>query len=170
MRTSPPSSSPLRPTKKSLFFWAVKGNLKIQFLLLLIIVAMVFFRVLPLEMQKRIINESIYLGKFDSLLLYCGIYLLAVTATAGMKLATNYLQVVISERAMVAMRKELYGHIINLPLWFFRNTQPGMVVASLMTELNTAGVFAGMAIAVPISNILTLLAFAAYLLWLNPPL
>jgi len=37
MRTSPPSSSPLRPTKKSLFFWAVKGNLKIQFLLLLII-------------------------------------------------------------------------------------------------------------------------------------
>jgi len=121
-------------------------------------------------MQKRIINESIYLGKFDSLLLYCGIYLLAVTATAGMKLATNYLQVVISERAMVAMRKELYGHIINLPLWFFRNTQPGMVVASLMTELNTAGVFAGMAIAVPISNILTLLAFAAYLLWLNPPL
>ena len=163
-------SSSLRTTKKSLFFWALKGNLKIQLLLLLVIIGMVFFRVVPLEMQKRIVNDSISLGRFDRLLFYCAIYLLAVTATAGMKLAVNYLQAVIGERAMLAMRKELYGHILSLPLYFFRNTQPGMVVASLMTELNTAGAFAGMAIAVPVSNILTLLAFAGYLLWLNPKL
>jgi ABC-type multidrug transport system fused ATPase/permease subunit len=157
-------------TRKSLFYWAFKGNLKIQILLLLLIVGIVSFRVIPLEMQKRIINESIVLGNFESLLLYCGIYLLAVTATAGTKLAINYLQARIGERAILIMREELYGHIIGLPLHFFRNTQPGMVVASLMTELNTAGTFAGMALAVPVSNILTLLAFATYLLWLNPKL
>lgn len=141
-----------------------------QLLLLLLIVAMVFLKVLPLEMQKRIVNDAISLNKFDSLLLYCGIYLLAVTTTAGLKLTANYLQAVIGERAMLAMRKELYGHIISLPLQFFRNTQPGMVVAALMTELSTAANFAGMAFAVPISNVLTLLAFAIYLLWLNPQL
>lgn len=163
-------SSPPRITQRSLFFWALQGNLKIQLLLLCLIVGMVFFRVLPLEMQKRIINDAISLGDFESLLLYCGIYLVAVTATAAMKLGANYLQAKIAERAMLAMRKELYAHIIGLPLQFFRSTQPGMVVASLMTELNTAANFAGMAMAVPISNILTLLAFAGYLVWLNPKL
>ncbi len=164
------SDSQKRVTQRSLFFWAVQGNLKMQLLLLLLIVGMVFFRVVPLEMQKRIVNDAISLGKFDSLLLYCGIYILAVTATAAIKLAANYLQAVIGERAMLAMRKDLYAHIIQLPLHFFRNTQPGMVVSALMTELSTAGNFAGMALAVPISNILTLLAFAGYLLWLNPQL
>ena len=162
--------SPTPVTRKSLFSWAFKGNLKIQFLLLLLIVGIVFARVIPLEMQKRIINEAIVLGKFNSLLLYCAIYLLAVTATGGIKLAINYLQARIGEQAILSMRKELYDHIITLPLHFFRNTQPGMVVSSLMTELNTAGTFAGMALAVPLSNILTLLAFAGYLLWLNPKL
>ncbi len=163
-------STPKPVTRRKLFFWAFQGNVKMQLLLLLLIVGMVFFRVVPLEMQKRIVNDAISLGKFDSLLLYCGIYILAVTTTAGLKLGANYLQAVIGERAMLAMRKELYGHIIQLPLHFFRKTQPGMVVAALMTELSTAGNFAGMALAVPISNILTLLAFAGYLLWLNPQL
>jgi ABC-type multidrug transport system fused ATPase/permease subunit len=164
------SSSHIPVTRKSLFFWAFRGNLKIQLLLLLLILGTVFFRVIPLEMQKRIINEAIVLHKGDSLLLYCAIYFVAVTATSIIKFGTNYLQATIGERAILAMREELYSHIITLPLHFFRNTQPGMVVSSLMTELNTAGTFAGMALAVPLSNILTLLAFAGYLFWLNPKL
>ena len=43
-----------------------------------------------------------------------------------------------------------------------------MVVASLITELSTAGDFIGMAVAIPITSILTLAAFAGYLIWLNP--
>lgn len=157
-------------TKKKLMSWAFRKNLKLQLLLLLVISVMVATRVIPLEMQKRIVNDAIVLKKIDSLLLYCGIYLLAVTITGASKLVVNYLQARIGEDAMLAMRKELYSHIVSLPLLFFRNTQPGVVVTGLMTELASAGTFAGMALAVPLSNILTLLAFAGYLLWLNPQL
>jgi len=157
-------------TKKKLIFWAFRNNLKLQLLLLLVISVMVVARVIPLEMQKRIVNDAIVLKKIDSLFLYCGIYLLAVTVTGASKLAVNYLQARIGEDAMLAMRKELYSHIVSLPLLFFRNTQPGVVVTGLMTELASAGTFAGMALAVPLSNVLTLLAFAGYLLWLNPQL
>ncbi|BHH84184.1 hypothetical protein LA52FAK_24730 [Desulforhopalus sp. 52FAK] len=121
-------------------------------------------------MQKRIINDSIALKNFDGLLIYSGIYIVAITAAGLLKLAINYLQALIGERSMNLMRKELYEHILTLPLGFFRTTQPGMVVASLMTELSTAGTFTGMAFAVPLTNILTLLAFAGYLLWLNTKL
>lgn len=157
-------------TERNLFYWVIHSNLKLQLLLVVLIVLVVFARVLPLEMQKRIINDSIALRKFDNLISYCLIYLAAVTTASGLKLAINYLQTLIGERAMATMRRELYKHILTLPLSFFRKTQPGMVVSSLVTELSTAGSYAGMALAVPITNVFTLLAFAAYLLWLNTKL
>jgi ABC-type bacteriocin/lantibiotic exporter with double-glycine peptidase domain len=154
-------------TEKTLLYWAFRGNLKLQLLLFAVIILIVFARVIPLEMQKRIVNDSIALKNLQGLFIYCAIYIVAITVASALKLAINYLQAVIGERAMTAMRKTLYNHILTLPLNFFRTTQPGTVVSSLMTELSTAGNFAGMAFAVPVSNILTLLAFTGYLIWLN---
>ena len=153
--------------KRSLFSWVLGDNTKLQSLLLLIIVITVFARVLPLEMQKRVVNEAIKLRDIDLLLLYCGIYLVSVVSASGLKYLITLIQTLIGQRVLARMRKDLYHHILTLPLNFFRRTQPGMVVSSLVTELTTSGTFAGMAIAAPITNILTLLAFAAYLLWLN---
>jgi len=154
--------------KRSLFSWVFSGNIKLQVLLLLTVVVTVFARVLPLEMQKRIINEAINLKKIDLLFMYCGIYIAAVVIASGLKFLINVLQSVIGQQAAASMRKGLYHHILTLPLNFFRRTQPGMVVASLITELATAGDFIGMAVAIPITSVLTLTAFAGYLFWLNP--
>ena len=154
--------------QKSLFSWILASNLKLQGFLVFIILITVFARVVPLEMQKRVVNEAINLRNVDLLLIYCGIYLIAVIAQGAFKLIINYFQARIGQQALADMRKELYHHILTLPLGFFRKTQPGLIVASLITELTTSGTFVGMAIAVPVTNILTLLAFAGYLLWLNP--
>ena len=154
--------------KRSLFSWILAGNLKLQLLLILIIVMMVFVRVLPLEMQKRIINEAINLRNIDKLLIYCGYYLAAVFSFSLLKYLTNIIQTLITQRTTARMRKDLYHHILTLPLNFFRKTQPGTVVNALSTELTLPGNFVGMAVASPATNILTLVAFAVYLFFLNP--
>ena len=154
--------------KRSLFSWVFDGNVKLQLLLLLVIVVMVVARVLPLEMQKRVVNEAINLRSVDLLFTYCGIYLAAVIFFSVLKYLISVIQTVITQRTTARMRKALYSHILTLPLNFFRNTQPGTVVNSLSAELTVPGNFAGMAIAAPVTNLLTLLAFAAYLFWLNP--
>lgn len=154
--------------KRSLLSWVLYGRGKLQALLLFTSVVMVFARVLPLEMQKRIINDAIQLRKVELLLIYCGIYLAAVILASGLKFLVNYLQSLIGQRAAAEMRKQLYHHILSLPLGFFRRTQPGMVVSSLMTELATAGDFIGVAVAVPFISLMTLGAVTGYLLWLNP--
>ncbi len=154
--------------KRSLFSWIFAGNVKLQIMLLLIIVAMVFARVLPLEMQRVIINEAVKLGDIELLLRYCGIYLAAVVFFSILKYLNNIIQTLISQRATARMRKALYHHILTLPLNFFRKTQPGTVVNALTTELTVPGNFVGMAVSSPVTNILTLVAFAAYLFWLNP--
>lgn len=154
--------------KRSLPSWIRSSNLKLQALLLLVILVTVFARVLPLEMQKRIVNEAIRFGEIQLLFLYCGFYLAAVVVATGLKYLISALQNLIGERALADMRKALYHHILTLPLNFFRKTQPGLVVSSLVTELASAGNFVGMSIGVPVASILTLFAFAAYLIWLNP--
>lgn len=154
--------------KRSLFSWIFAGNLKLQILLLLIIVVMVFVRVLPIEMQRLVVNEAIKLRSIDLLLNYCGIYLAAVFFFSILKYLTNIIQTLITQRTTANMRKALYHHILTLPLNFFRNTQPGTVVNALTTELTMPGNFVGMAVASPVTNVLTLVGFAAYLFWLNP--
>jgi ABC-type bacteriocin/lantibiotic exporter with double-glycine peptidase domain len=143
--------------KRSLSSWIRSSDLKLQALLLLVILVTVFARVLPLEMQKRIVNEAIRFGEIQLLFLYCGFYLAAVVVATGLKYLISALQNVIGERALADMRKALYHHILTLPLNFFRKTQPGLVVASLVTELASAGNFVGMSIGVPVASILTLL-------------
>jgi len=154
--------------KKSLLSWIFSGKFRFQILLLSTIVVSVVVRVFPLEMQKRIVNQAIKLKAFELLLIYCGLYLAAVILAGALKYVISYLQTVIGQRAANDMRIALYRHIVTLPLGFFRQTQPGMVVQSLATELATAGDFVGMAVGIPITSILTLLAFAGYLFWLNP--
>ena len=154
--------------KRSLFSWIFAGNLKLQLLLLMIIVLMVFARIAPLEAQRRIVNEAINLRNIDLLFLYCGIYLAAVVFFSTLKYLTNIIQTLITQRTTARMRKDLYRHILTLPLNFFRKTQPGTVVNALTTELTLPGNFVGMAVAAPVTNSLMLLGFAAYLFWLNP--
>jgi len=154
--------------KRSLFSWIIPGNGKLQILLLVIIVVMVCARVVPLEMQRVIINEAVKLGKIDLLLRYCGIYLAAVIFFSLLKYLTNIIQTLITQRTTARMRKALYHHILTLPLNFFRKTQPGTVVNALTSELTMPGNFVGMAVASPVTNIMTLVAFAGYLFWLNP--
>jgi ABC-type multidrug transport system fused ATPase/permease subunit len=154
--------------KKSLFSWIFSGSLKLQLILLVTIIISVIVRVFPLEMQKRIVNQAIQLKAFELLLIYCSFYLAAVMLAGGLKYVISYLQTVIGQRAGNDMRSELFRHILTLPLGFFRKTQPGMVVQSLSAELATAGDFVGMAVGIPVTSVLTLLAFGGYLFWLNP--
>ena len=155
-------------TKRRLWYWVKSSNLKLQAVLLLMILVTVGARVLPLEMQKRIVNQAIRLQKMDLLLWYCAAYLAAVLLASGLKYLITLLQTRIGQQALARMRKELYAHILRLPLSFFQKSSPGMVVSSILTELATAGEFVGQAVAVPVTNLLTLLAFGAYMFWLNP--
>jgi ABC-type multidrug transport system fused ATPase/permease subunit len=154
--------------KRSLLSWVFDGNIGWQVTLLGVIAVAVFTRVLPLEMQKRIVNQAITLRNVDLLLLYCGYYLAAVLVASACKYAINILETHISQRVLARMRAALYAHIITLPLNFFRNTQPGTVVNAIVNELVVPSNFVSMAMSSPVSNILTLLAFAGFLFWLNP--
>jgi putative ABC transport system ATP-binding protein len=155
-------------TKKPLFSWVFQRYRGLQILLLFVIGVTVFFRVVPLELQKRIINRAISLKQMDLLFIYCGFYLVAVILAGSLKYLINVVQGYIGQKVLYEIRTELYQHVLRLPLPFFRRTPPGMVISSLTSELAGVGDFLGSALAVPVINVLTLATFAGYLLYLNP--
>ncbi|SFN06397.1 ABC transporter ATP-binding protein/permease [Thermodesulforhabdus norvegica] len=155
-------------TQKSIFSWIFRYLRGLQALLVLLIVAATFFRVLPLEMQKRIVNLAIGMRSVDLLLLYCGLYLAAVVLAGILKYVINVIQAYIGERITTEIRRQLYEHIISLPVHFFRKAPPGLVISAVVGELSAVAEFLGSAIATPLVNLLTLAAFAGYMLYLNP--
>ncbi len=157
-------------TRKPLFYWILNRNRLFQLLLFLIIMAGVLFRVVPLEMQKRIVNTAIELKQTDLLFLYCGVYIGAVILSGLLKYAANVLQKYLGQKILKEIRTDLYTHILRLPLGFFRRTAPGTVITAMTSELNAVGHFIGGALAVPLTSALTLITFAGYMIYLNPTL
>lgn len=155
-------------SKKTLFSWAFERYVGLQVLLFVMILSTIFFRVFPLEMQKRIVNLAIASRKLNLLILYSALFIGAVVLAGILKYLINLLQGYIAQKILLDMRGRLYDHILALPLSFFRQTPAGMVITSLTSELSVIGEFLGGAIAVPAINILTLLAFAGYLAYLSP--
>lgn len=155
-------------TQRSLFYWIRHRHRLLQLLILGLILASVGLRVLPLELQKRIINIAIELGQVELLLLYCGLFLGAVLLASLLKYAINVLQKYVGQKILLEIRESLYAHLLQLPLQFFRRTPPGTVISALSAELNAVGHFIGGALAVPVTSLLTLLTFAAYMLYLDP--
>lgn len=155
-------------TKRTLYSWVLKKNMRWQLLLVLLVVTTVGIRVVPLELQKRIVNEAIGRGDLDLLVLYCLLFLGAVLTASSLKFCINLLQAYIGQRTLKRMRTALYGHILSLPLSFFRTIQPGQVINSLINELASVSGFIGSAVSVPLINVCTLLAMGGYLFYLNP--
>jgi len=154
--------------QRSLFYWILRKHRGIQLLLLVIILASLFFRVFPLEMQKRIINEAIHLRDEQLLFLYCGLYMGAVLLAGLSKYLINMIQTVLGQKILVELRKELYSHIIQLPLQFYRKMQPGTVISAMTAELNSIGFFLGGALAIPLTSILSFIVFLGFMYTLSP--
>ncbi len=158
----------MRVTKRSLYYWILHRHYGLQFLMLLVIIISLFFRIVPLEMQKRIVNQAIELKDYQLLFIYCGIYFVAVLLTGISKYAINYLQVLIGQKILIEIRTRLYHHILQLPLQFYRTIQPGTVISAMTTELNSIGFFLGGGLAIPMTSVLTYLAFLGYMFSISP--
>jgi ABC-type multidrug transport system fused ATPase/permease subunit len=157
-----------RITKTSLYSWVLFRNLHLQLIVIGVIVVTVAMRVLPLEMQKRIINEAIGLKDLPALYRYCALYIGAVTLAGVLKYVINLMQNYIGEKTLMTVRERLYEHLLSLPIQFYRRTSPGNVISYIITEFIPVATFIGQAVAVPAVNILTFFAMAGYMIHLNP--
>jgi ABC-type multidrug transport system fused ATPase/permease subunit len=157
-------------TRRPLYYWIFRYCRTLQLLLFGVILITMFFRVLPLEMQKRIVNEAIDKQDINLLIIYSATYLGAVVIAGLSKYLINMLQVIIGQRMLVELRNNLFAHVLHLPLQRFRGLRPASAVSALVGELNSIGTFLGEAIAVPFTALLTYVVVLGYMFSLSPKL
>ena len=154
--------------KKTLYFWVLKRHRLWQAATLGLILLSIFLQILPLELQKRIVNIAIESGNVELLIQYSLGFLVSFIGFGCLKFIINMMQAQLGQIILFEIRSELYGHLLQLPLHFFRNHPPGTIINALSGELSSVGHFIGTALTVPITLGLTLLSFGAYMVYLNP--
>jgi ABC-type bacteriocin/lantibiotic exporter with double-glycine peptidase domain len=163
-------SEQMNITQYPLSYWILNRQRLLQVVLLGVIIITIFISLVPVEFQKRIVNVAIRLKNLDVLFSYCAIYFNAVLITSLLKYLVNMLQTYVGQRTIAEMRGKLYEQLLHLPLESFRYSSPGAAITSLTSELNPVGQFLGGAVAIPISSVLTILAFSGYMFYLHPVL
>ncbi|SLM31412.1 ComA [Desulfamplus magnetovallimortis] len=155
-------------TDKPLYYWVLKKNRLRQLIIFSVILLSIALQVLPLELQKRIVNIAIKTGDIGLLITYSILFFIAFILFGLLKFTVNMMEARLGQAILYEIRCQLHAHILKLPLNFFRTHPPGTVINALSGELSEVGHFIGGALTVPVTIILTLLAFGSYMIYLDP--
>ena len=130
----------------------------------------------PLELQRRLLDDAVANGNVDLLIKLALFYLLALFAAAGLKFAMRVQRELISARIVHALRRSVYYHIYTVtPPSLLKASQSGddvvdegTVVSMLSSETEKLGGFAGAAISGPLLQIGTLCVVLGYMFYIEP--
>jgi ABC-type multidrug transport system fused ATPase/permease subunit len=156
---------------------AVPGNLsglifhsgwREQFLLVLLSVTVFLVNILPLELQRRIVNDATGGAGWTSIAWLAGLYALLAITLGLLKLAMNIYRGRTSECAVRWLRAVILGDIGHFRGEARRPLPPGVEVSLVLSEAEPVGNFVGVSISEPLLQGGILLSVFGYLTYLNP--
>ncbi len=123
---------------------------------------------IPIEMQRRLVNLAIGTGSLAALGRYGIAFLLGTLVVTTAKFAINLYQAYIAERVLRDFRGHLYERIQALPVDHLTGTPPAQLVSVVLAEAGELTEFFGQAFSIPLVSSFTLIAVSIYLATLNP--
>lgn len=147
------------------YIWATSR--RAQVLLALLSTFIFLLDLVPLELQRRIINEAIGQKALPTLLWLCGIYA-AVTLVQGIsKLTWNVYRNSVGEATSLRLRQSTFGAGLHHP-------EPGGAVnegvgiSIILSEADPVGLFVATSVSEPVLHGGVLLSVFSYLIYLQP--
>ncbi len=130
----------------------------------------------PLELQRRLLDDAVANKDVDLLVWLALLYLGALFLSSGLKLAMRIQRELISARIVHALRRSVYYHIYTVtpPALLKASAKgddvvdEGAVVSMLSSEVEKLGGFAGAAISGPLLQIGTLIVVLGYMFYIEP--
>jgi ABC-type bacteriocin/lantibiotic exporter with double-glycine peptidase domain len=145
------------------FIWRASGAHQFYAGIMAIIVALLTF--VPIDLQRRIIDEAIERRDVATLLFLGGIYALAVLTEGALKYALQVYQGWVGESAVKTSRDQL------ATVASARKKQDetgGQTVNVIGREIDAVGGFVGTSISEFVINLTLMVAIAAYMLYIEP--
>ena len=151
------------------FIWQESGRQQVWLCLLTLLV--VPLSTVPLELQRRIINDALGARNARTLLLLCGLYLLTILLQGGLKYLLNIYRGRVVESVIRSLRNIIHRYCRPTG----DDTAPGHefvdrggMVSMIASEAEDLGGFVGESISMPLLQAGTALSVLGYLVWVQP--
>jgi ABC-type multidrug transport system fused ATPase/permease subunit len=139
-----------------------------QLLLLALTVSVFLIEVVPLELQRRIVDNLVKDRPYDRVILLCAVYAGVVLVQGGTKLGLNVYRGWVGERAMRELRHRIHS-VIEAPLASSPAAEAqGIAVSMIVAEVEPIGGFVGESVSEPLLQGGILASVLAYLIHIDP--
>lgn len=161
----------------SVYGYILQTSQRSQVVVIILTLGLLPLAPVPLELQRRILDEAIAKSDADLLVQLAILYIGALVLTAGLKFAMRIQREFIAARVVHALRSSLYYCIYTVmpPILLKRNTaveadqvDEGAVVSMVTNEVQKLGGFAGSAFSGPILQVGTVIVVLGYMFWVEP--
>jgi ABC-type bacteriocin/lantibiotic exporter with double-glycine peptidase domain len=148
---------------KTLFGYIWRVSRRHQVGLCLLSITVFLLSAVPLELQRRIVNDAIVKGALDTIVWLAIAYAAVSLAEGAVKLWLNIYRSWVSERAVRDLRHRVGALTAEAGV-----ISGGVEISMILTESEPIGGFIGMSISEPLLQGGVLLSVFGYLVWLHP--
>lgn len=158
----------LLPSSLYAFIWQESRRNQIWLCLLTLVV--VPLSMIPLELQRRMVDDALASRSFRVLLPLAGVYLGVILLQGGLKYLLNIYRGKVIEAAVRRLREIIYAgsleeHASQMPML---EVERGSLVSMVAAEAEDVGGFVGESISLPLLQGGTIVAVLSYLAWVQP--
>jgi ABC-type bacteriocin/lantibiotic exporter with double-glycine peptidase domain len=159
-----------KPMPTTIMGYVIGFTGKHQAGLALLSVAVFLLSAVPLELQRRIINDVIGKGTFQTLFWLAATYALVALAEQSLKLALNVYRAWVSEDTTRRLRNGVRGKGAASDMSSNSHDGTGVEVAMILEEAEPIGGFTGISVSEPLLQGGVLASVIGYMLYLEPRL
>jgi ABC-type bacteriocin/lantibiotic exporter with double-glycine peptidase domain len=138
--------------------------------LALLSISVFLLSAVPLELQRRIINDAIGKGTFQTLLWLAGTYALVALAEQSLKLVLNVYRGWVAEDTVRRLRNSVRGKGVASDSTSHAHDGTGVEITMVLEEAEPIGGFTGVSISEPLLQGGILVSVIGYMFYLEPRL
>ena len=139
-----------------------------QALLLVLTVSVFLLEIVPLELQRRIVNDLVKDRPYRWVITLCAVYAGVVLVQGGTKLVLNVYRAWVGGRAIRDLRHRIHSVIEAPPASSPAAEAQGIAVSMIVAEVEPIGGFIGESVSEPLLQGGILASVLAYLIHLDP--
>lgn len=155
---------------ETLYRYIWRTSRRRQTRLVLLTVAVFPLAMVPLELQRRIVNDAIEVGDFRLLIWLGAAYFTVLLLHGGLKLALRICRGLVSEGTIRRLRRRTLraAELESRDNGVSGAEHSGSAVSMLVAELEPVGAFVGESVSEPLLHAGTLASVFGYMLWVEP--
>ena len=153
---------------KDLYRYIWKVSARDQVLLSLLAVSLFLIELVPLELQRRIVNGAVDGRGWEFVGTLCLVYVGVALLHGGLKLVMNVYRGSVSEAANKRLRLQMNPSATAAPASAAAPAEEGVKISMIVSEVESVGGFVGSSFSEPLLNGGMLLSIFGYMLFTQP--